>query len=111
MNVFFDFEVDPNPLYEKAHERTLEYQEKLKDFVRQRLNVLKEDIEREEAELKKDEDGEEIKNFTLLWRRENTFIPIGIHHMGYSDSLKNKMKGCFTTEDIKYINSSFPDLL
>lgn len=97
MNVFYNYELD-DTVELKATPEGMAYLEKLKQFVVQRLIVLKEDIEKEEQSETK---------LIVIYIPEQGVNFQGLIYSGYSKELTAKMKSCFSIEDIEYLQRSF----
>ena len=95
MNISFDIFTDHPELVNGTKEEEYVFYEELLLFVKQRLSILKDQIDREE-------DNE-------LWEEKGTLICIlpgnrrFINFLGYSEELRKKMIGCFSRTDFRFI--------
>ena len=95
MNIHFDIFTDHPELVNGTKEEEYVFYEELLLFVKQRLSILKDQIDREE-------DNE-------LWEEKGTLICIlpgnrrFINFLGYSEELRKKMIGCFSRTDFRFI--------
>ena len=95
MNVFFDLEIEDYEYFHTERKQTeKEGMEEIRGFIEQRIAVLKDEIEREEAENK--------ASYTVI-----CIIPkddwYGTVRFNYSENLMTKMKSCFSENDWEYL--------
>lgn len=97
MNIFYNFEVDEDIF---LNDKTLEtniYLDELKSFVKSRLRVLEQEINKEEAT--------STKMIVLVLPVNKETSNQGMFLLGYSDNLIAKIKTCITDNDIIYLQN------
>jgi len=97
MNIFYNFEVDEDIF---LNDKTLEtniYLDELKSFVKSRLQVLEQEINKEEAT--------STKMIVLVLPVNKETSNQGILLLGYSDNLIAKIEACITDNDIIYLQN------
>lgn len=94
MKILYDLEkIDPDFFNNERTEEEIAGIDRIKDFIRQRIAVLKDNIDSEERQ---DEDCD-----TIIY-----ILPsdkFGRVEFNYSDGLVDKMKNCFSDNDLNYL--------
>lgn len=100
MNIFYDFEINEESTFKINNTEEILYLNELKNFIRGRLNVLKEDIENEEKTGTK---------ATVLFYSDDIGKQ-GIWYYKYSEELIVKMESCISRKDIEYLHERLSNL-
>lgn len=97
MNVFYNFELDSD-IHIKMLENPIAntYLTELREFVKERLRVLQDEINKEEGSK---------ACCSVLMIPAKAGDEEGIYYMGYSDKLISKMQSCLTGDDIIYLQN------
>lgn len=100
MNIFFSYELDDEFRYLTDNEDLIAFFKELRNFIEQRLNVLKDEINKEEL----------FGTKMIVIIPPDSDIPFeGLAYAGYSDALTKKMKSCITQTDIEYLKRRFEE--
>ncbi len=100
MNIFISLELDDEFRYLTDNKELIAFYKELKQFIKQRLAVLKEQIDEEELTGTK---------MTVIMLPSDDANFEGLIYQGYSKRLTEKMKSCVTKDDIEYLKRRFSD--
>ncbi|MEO7307110.1 MAG: hypothetical protein ABIR78_00805 [Ferruginibacter sp.] len=88
MNIYFDFEVSKTPLPDTSTVKIV--LEELRRFVKQRLNVLEDEMNKS--------DGCVVINVMGTIKDQ----ALGLYALGYNNELRKKIMTCFSEKDFEY---------
>ena len=100
MNIFFSYELDDEFRYLTDSKELIAFFNELRQFIKQRLNVLKDEINSEEAQGTK---------MVVIIPPDDDIPFEGLAYAGYSEGLTKKMKSCITQADIEYLKGRFSE--
>ena len=100
MNIFFSYELDDKFRYLTDSKELVVFFNELRQFIKQRLNVLKDEIEAEELL--------DTKMIVIIPPTKDIVFE-GLLYAGYSDQLTKKIKSCITKGDIEYLKRQFEE--